>query len=45
MIKYSATDVRQVVDECLQLFGGYGYMGLSISRMYVDNRIADLCWN
>jgi acyl-CoA dehydrogenase len=26
MIKYSATDVRQVVDECLQLFGGYGYM-------------------
>jgi alkylation response protein AidB-like acyl-CoA dehydrogenase len=29
------------VDECLQLFGGYGYMwDYPISRMYVDNRIA-----
>jgi acyl-CoA dehydrogenase len=27
MIKYSATDMcGNVVDECLQLFGGYGYM-------------------
>jgi alkylation response protein AidB-like acyl-CoA dehydrogenase len=27
MIKYSATDMcGKVVDECLQLFGGYGYM-------------------
>jgi acyl-CoA dehydrogenase len=33
--------VREVVDECLQLFGGYGYMwDYPISRMYVDNRIA-----
>jgi acyl-CoA dehydrogenase len=42
MIKYSATDMcGKVVDECLQLFGGYGYMwDYPISRMYVDNRIA-----
>jgi acyl-CoA dehydrogenase len=26
MIKYSATDMCGKVDECLQLFGGYGYM-------------------
>jgi alkylation response protein AidB-like acyl-CoA dehydrogenase len=31
MIKYSSA--VQVADECLQLFGGYGYVGLSISRM------------
>lgn len=42
MIKYSATDMcGSVVDECLQLFGGYGYMwDYPIARMYVDNRIA-----
>jgi acyl-CoA dehydrogenase len=47
MIKYSATDMcGKVVDECLQLFGGYGYMlDYPISRMYVDNRMPDLCWN
>lgn len=42
MIKYSATDMcGQVVDECLQLFGGYGYMwDYPISHMYADNRVA-----
>jgi alkylation response protein AidB-like acyl-CoA dehydrogenase len=34
MIKYSATDMCGKVDECLQLFGGYGYMwDYPISRM------------
>ncbi|WP_413997868.1 acyl-CoA dehydrogenase family protein [Flavobacterium sp. W1B] len=42
IIKYSATDMCcNVVDECLQLFGGYGYMwDYPISRMYTDNRVA-----
>ncbi|WP_369753565.1 acyl-CoA dehydrogenase family protein [Flavobacterium sp. WC2409] len=41
MIKYSATDMcGKVVDECLQLFGGYGYMwDYPIARMYADNRV------
>ncbi|MFH6769326.1 acyl-CoA dehydrogenase family protein [Gaetbulibacter aquiaggeris] len=40
--KYSATEMHsKVVDECLQLFGGYGYMwDYPIARMYVDNRVA-----
>ncbi|WP_262904323.1 acyl-CoA dehydrogenase family protein [Christiangramia sediminis] len=42
MAKYSATDMHnKVVDECLQLFGGYGYMwDYPIARMYADNRVA-----
>ena len=42
MAKYSATDMHnKVVDECLQLFGGYGYMwDYPIARMYTDNRVA-----
>ncbi|TYP99026.1 acyl-CoA dehydrogenase [Tenacibaculum adriaticum] len=42
MAKYSATDMcGKVVDECLQLFGGYGYMWeYPIARMYADNRVA-----
>jgi len=42
MAKYSATEMHsKVVDECLQLFGGYGYMwDYPIARMYVDNRVA-----
>ncbi|SDX15625.1 acyl-CoA dehydrogenase family protein [Flavobacterium degerlachei] len=42
MIKYSATDMcGNVVDQCLQLFGGYGYMwDYPIARMYADNRVA-----
>lgn len=41
MIKYSATEMcGKVVDECLQLFGGYGYMwDYPIARMYADNRV------
>jgi acyl-CoA dehydrogenase len=40
MIKYSATDTcGSVVDECLQLFGGYGYMWIT-PRTYADNRVA-----
>ena len=42
MAKYSATDMHnKVVDECMQLFGGYGYMWeYPIARMYADNRVA-----
>jgi len=42
VIKYSATEMCcHVVDECLQLFGGYGYMwDYPIARMYADNRVA-----
>ena len=42
IIKYSATEMcSKVVDECLQLFGGYGYMwDYPIARMYADNRVA-----
>ena len=40
--KYSATEMHgKVVDECLQLFGGYGYMwDFPIARMHADNRVA-----
>ncbi len=40
--KYAATEMHgKVVDECLQLFGGYGYMwDYPIARMYADNRVA-----
>ena len=41
MAKLWHTDMLgQVVDECLQLFGGYGYMAeYPISRAYVDARV------
>lgn len=41
MAKYWATDAQgQVMDECLQLFGGYGYMTeYPISRAYADARV------
>lgn len=30
-----------VVDRCLQLFGGYGYMmGYPIARLYTDARVS-----
>jgi acyl-CoA dehydrogenase len=40
MCKWWLTDVQcRVVDDCLQLFGGYGYMReYPIARMYVDAR-------
>jgi acyl-CoA dehydrogenase len=41
MAKYWVTDLEnRIVDECLQLFGGYGYMSeYPISRMYRDSRV------
>src|SRR5271170_5065905 len=41
MAKYWITDLENgIVDECLQLFGGYGYMNeYPISRMYRDSRV------
>jgi len=41
MAKYWHTDlVGKIVDRCLQLFGGYGYMDeYPISRMYRDSRV------
>jgi acyl-CoA dehydrogenase len=41
MAKYWLTDVQcDVLDRCLQLFGGYGYMEeYPIARMYADARV------
>jgi alkylation response protein AidB-like acyl-CoA dehydrogenase len=41
MAKYYVTDASyRVIDECLQLFGGYGYMReYPISRAWVDSRV------
>ncbi len=41
MAKYWITDAQcRVMDECLQLFGGYGYMReYPISRLYADSRV------
>jgi acyl-CoA dehydrogenase len=41
MAKYWITDLEnKIVDECLQLFGGYGYMNeYAIARMYRDSRV------
>jgi acyl-CoA dehydrogenase len=41
MAKYWATDMLQkVVDECVQLHGGYGYMNeYLVARMYADARV------
>jgi acyl-CoA dehydrogenase len=41
MAKWWLTDLQsKVADECLQLFGGYGYMKeYPISRLYVDARV------
>ena len=41
MAKYWLTDLQcKVVDECLQLFGGYGYMNeYPIARMWRDARV------
>src|ERR1700751_2609991 len=41
MAKYWHTDlVGKIIDRCLQLFGGYGYMDeYPISRMYRDSRV------
>jgi acyl-CoA dehydrogenase len=41
MAKWWTTDMEnKIIDECLQLFGGYGYMReYPISRMYTDARV------
>ena len=41
MLKLWMTEQQgKVVDECLQLFGGYGYMNeYMIARMYADARV------
>ena len=41
LIKYWVTEKQcNVMDECLQLFGGYGYMTeYPIARMYADARV------
>jgi len=41
MAKWSATDkLCRIVDECLQLHGGYGYMTeYPIARLYADARV------
>jgi acyl-CoA dehydrogenase len=41
MAKYWMTDLEnKIVDRCLQLFGGFGYMNeYPISRMYRDSRV------
>ena len=41
MAKYWATDLQgKIIDRCLQLFGGYGYMDeFPISRLYRDARV------
>jgi acyl-CoA dehydrogenase len=41
MAKWWATEMQcQVVDECLQVFGGYGYMlDYPIAQMYADSRV------
>ena len=41
MAKYWTTDLQcKVMDECLQLHGGYGYMNeYPIARLYADARV------
>ena len=41
MVKYWTTDLQcAVIDECLQFFGGYGYMWeYPIARLYADSRV------
>ncbi len=42
--KYTASEMStKVMEECLQLFGGYGYMWeYPISRRFVDNRVSKI---
>ena len=41
MAKYWITDMQQqVIDECVQLHGGYGYMNeYLVTRMFADSRV------
>jgi acyl-CoA dehydrogenase len=42
MAKYWITDTQnKIIDECLQLHGGYGYINeYPIARMYKDARVS-----
>ena len=44
MAKYWLTDTQgEVLDECLQLHGGYGYMDeYPISRIYRDQKVLEI---
>ena len=44
MAKYWTTDLQcKVIDECLQFFGGYGYMWeYPIARLYADARVQQI---
>jgi acyl-CoA dehydrogenase len=44
MAKWWTTDTNcRIVDECLQLFGGYGYMTeYPIARLYADVRVSKI---
>jgi alkylation response protein AidB-like acyl-CoA dehydrogenase len=44
MAKWWATDMQErVVDQCLQLHGGYGYMlEYPISKFYLDARVMSI---
>jgi len=44
MINYLATDIcGNVVDKCLQLFGGYEYIwDYPVAGIYVDNRLSPI---
>jgi acyl-CoA dehydrogenase len=41
LLKYWVTEQQcKVIDECLQLFGGYGYMSeYPIAELYIDARV------
>jgi acyl-CoA dehydrogenase len=41
MAKFHTTDLQcEVIDQCLQFFGGYGYMReYPISQLYTDSRV------
>ena len=44
MAKWWTTDLqKRVTDQCLQLFGGYGYMNeYPISKYYLDARVQSI---
>ena len=45
MCRYWTSELQgRAVDDCLQLFGGYGCMNeYLIGRMYVDARVQRIC--
>ena len=45
MAKVAATELAMnVTNQCLQLFGGYGYLKNNpVGKMWVDNRVTKIC--